>query len=83
MLSADKNKVLTQVGPGTPMGDYLRRYWQPIAGASELDANPIRAIRLLGRCPMLQRIPARLVGLGFRPEHIRTPEVEAAASEHG
>ena len=48
MLSSDKNKVLTQVGPGTPMGDYLRRYWQPIAGASELDANPIRAIRLLG-----------------------------------
>ena len=48
MLSAEKNKILTQVGPGTPMGDYLRRYWQPIGGASELDANPIKAIRLLG-----------------------------------
>src|SRR2546423_15622500 len=48
MLSAEKNKVLTQVGPGTPMGDYLRRYWMPIGGASELDANPIKTIRLMG-----------------------------------
>ena len=36
MLSAEKNKILTQVGPGTPMGDYLRRYWHPIGGASDL-----------------------------------------------
>ena len=35
MLSAEKNRLLTQVGPGTPMGEYLRRYWQPIGGASE------------------------------------------------
>ena len=48
MLSAEKNRVLTQVGPGTPMGDYLRRYWHPIGGASELDANPIKPIRLMG-----------------------------------
>ena len=31
-------------------------------------------VRLLQWFPMLQRIPARLIGLGFRPEHIRTPE---------
>jgi 5,5'-dehydrodivanillate O-demethylase len=30
------------------MGDLLRRYWQPIAGASQLDDEPIRAVRLLG-----------------------------------
>ena len=30
-------------------------------------------VRLLNRFPMLRRIPARLVGLGFRPEHVRTP----------
>lgn len=29
-------------------------------------------LRLLRRFPILQRIPARLVGLGFRPEHVRT-----------
>jgi 2-polyprenyl-6-methoxyphenol hydroxylase-like FAD-dependent oxidoreductase len=33
------------------------------------------AIKLLSKCPFLQRIPARLVGMGFRPEHVRTPAV--------
>jgi 2-polyprenyl-6-methoxyphenol hydroxylase-like FAD-dependent oxidoreductase len=33
------------------------------------------ALRLLQRWPILRRIPARLVGMGFRPEHIRTPDV--------
>ena len=46
MLSAEKNRLLTQVGAGTPMGDYLRRYWMPIGGAAEFDTNPIKAIRL-------------------------------------
>ena len=31
MLSAEKNERLTRVGPGTPMGELLRRYWWPIA----------------------------------------------------
>jgi 5,5'-dehydrodivanillate O-demethylase len=48
VLTAEKNKLLTQVGPGTPMGELLRRYWHPIGGASELDDNPIKAIRLMG-----------------------------------
>jgi 2-polyprenyl-6-methoxyphenol hydroxylase-like FAD-dependent oxidoreductase len=30
-------------------------------------------LKLLNRFPALRRIPARLVGLGFRPEHVRTP----------
>ena len=30
-------------------------------------------VQLAQRWPMLQRIPARLVGVGFRPEHVRTP----------
>jgi len=29
-------------------------------------------LRLFGRLPILQRIPARLIGMGFRPEHVRT-----------
>jgi hypothetical protein len=48
MLSAERNRVLTQVGPATPMGDLLRRYWHPIGGASEFDSKPVKAIRLLG-----------------------------------
>jgi 2-polyprenyl-6-methoxyphenol hydroxylase-like FAD-dependent oxidoreductase len=31
-------------------------------------------LRLLKRFPILRRIPARVVGVGFRPEHVRTPE---------
>jgi 2-polyprenyl-6-methoxyphenol hydroxylase-like FAD-dependent oxidoreductase len=32
-------------------------------------------LRLLSRWPFLRRIPARFVGVGFRPEHVRTPEL--------
>jgi len=35
--------------------------------------SPPLPIRLLGRWPWLRRIPARLIGLGFRPEHVRLP----------
>lgn len=37
-------------------------------------ARPPLALRLLGRFPPLRRIPARVVGLGIRREHIRSPE---------
>jgi phenylpropionate dioxygenase-like ring-hydroxylating dioxygenase large terminal subunit len=40
---------MTQVGPGTPGGEMLRRYWQPIAAASELsDEKPMMKLRILG-----------------------------------
>ena len=48
MLSPEKNRILCQVGPGTPMGDYLRRYWHPIAGATEFDTTSIKAVRFFG-----------------------------------
>jgi len=34
-------------------------------------------VRLLIRFPFLRRIPARVIGMGFRPEHIHTPEIFA------
>ena len=33
--------------------------------------KPPLLVRLLGISPMLRRLPARIVGMGFRPEHIR------------
>jgi 2-polyprenyl-6-methoxyphenol hydroxylase-like FAD-dependent oxidoreductase len=42
---------------------------------SRVTPTPPWPVRLLGRSPLLQRIPARLVGLGIRPEHVRTPEL--------
>jgi 2-polyprenyl-6-methoxyphenol hydroxylase-like FAD-dependent oxidoreductase len=33
------------------------------------------ALKLLRRFPIFRRIPARVVGMGFRPEHVKTPKV--------
>jgi nitrite reductase/ring-hydroxylating ferredoxin subunit len=38
---------LTQVGPGTPGGEYLRRFWQPVAFGRDLGETPLR-VRILG-----------------------------------
>ena len=35
--------------------------------------SPPLAVQLVGRWPLLRRIPARLIGIGFRPEHVRLP----------
>lgn len=50
MLSREENELLTKVGPGTRMGEVMRRYWLPILLSSELpeaDCPPVR-VRLLG-----------------------------------
>src|SRR5688572_16817770 len=50
MLTSADNELLTRVGPGTPMGNLLRRYWTPALLSSELpeaDCPPVRT-RLLG-----------------------------------
>jgi 5,5'-dehydrodivanillate O-demethylase oxygenase subunit len=47
-MEAAVNEKLTRVGPGTPMGDLMRRYWQPIAAVAELDEQPTKPVRLLG-----------------------------------
>jgi phthalate 4,5-dioxygenase oxygenase subunit len=50
VLSAEDNEILTRVGPGTPMGNLLRRYWIPACLSSEIsepDGPPAR-VRLLG-----------------------------------
>jgi 2-polyprenyl-6-methoxyphenol hydroxylase-like FAD-dependent oxidoreductase len=39
---------------------------------SEGPMVPPLAFRLLARFPFMSRIPARLIGMGFRPEHVRT-----------
>ncbi len=48
MLSQEENDTLTQVGPGTPLGNLLRRYWHPVAAAAELKERPTRPVKLLG-----------------------------------
>jgi 2-polyprenyl-6-methoxyphenol hydroxylase-like FAD-dependent oxidoreductase len=40
--------------------------------------KPPLIFQLLNAVPVLRRIPARLLGVGFRPEHIHTPEILSA-----
>ena len=46
--SQEQNDLLTKVGPGTRMGNLLRRYWQPVGVAVELEQDPVRKIRVMG-----------------------------------
>ena len=46
MLAAEENQLLTRVGPGTPGGDLLRRFWLPVLLAAELPAPDCAPVRL-------------------------------------
>lgn len=49
MLTPEQNEMMTRVGPGTPCGELLRRYWHPICPAQELTAErPKKRVRILG-----------------------------------
>jgi len=53
---------LTQVGPRTSAGEYFRRFWHPVALASDLTTRPLR-IRILGEDLVLFRRPDGEIGL--------------------
>ncbi|MQA88417.1 MAG: Rieske 2Fe-2S domain-containing protein [Streptosporangiales bacterium] len=63
MLSAEENQRLTRVGPGTPMGELMRRYWHPIAAASEFDDYATKPVRLMGEDLVLYRDRSGTYGL--------------------
>src|SRR2546423_6696859 len=71
MLTKEENELLTRVGPGTPCGELLRRYWHPVAVAQELTPEqPTRFVRLLGEDLVLFRDRLGRVGLiGDRCSH--------------
>src|SRR5947209_3487946 len=65
MLPPKENELITRVGPGTPMGNTMRRYWIPACLASEIakpDCPPIR-VRLLGEDLVAFRDSEGRVGL--------------------
>jgi 5,5'-dehydrodivanillate O-demethylase oxygenase subunit len=56
MLSKEENERLTRVGPGTPGGNLLRRYWQAACPVGELLGDQRKKrIRLLGEDLLLYR----------------------------
>jgi 5,5'-dehydrodivanillate O-demethylase oxygenase subunit len=62
MLKEEQNRILTQVGSGTPCGDYLRRFWMPVGLSSELTDFP-RRVKVMGEEFALFRDKKGRVGL--------------------
>jgi len=56
MLTQEQNDRLTKVGPGTPCGALLRRYWQALCPSGEITADkPKKRVRLLGEDLLVYR----------------------------
>jgi phthalate 4,5-dioxygenase len=84
MLTAEKNQLITQTGPGTPCGALMRRYWQPAALAEELDTSrPVKRVRLLGEDLVLFRDPSGRYGLLHRHCAHRGADLAFARCEDG
>lgn len=48
MLKQQDNEKITRSGPGTPLGNLLRSYWQPVALVSEMPGErPVKAVRIM------------------------------------
>ena len=64
MMSKEENDFLTQTGPGTPCGEMMRRYWQPVALSEELPGGgaPL-SVRILGEDLVLFRDDQGRIGL--------------------
>jgi nitrite reductase/ring-hydroxylating ferredoxin subunit len=58
----EEDAELTHVGPGTPCGEYLRRYWQPVCFTDELQDLPLR-LTILGEELVVYRDLSGAVGL--------------------
>ncbi len=63
MLEQDRNERLMQVGPKTPMGKLMRRYWHPIAAASEFEDIETKPVRLMGEDLVLYKDRSGTYGL--------------------
>ena len=56
-MKAELNERITRIGPGTPCGQLMRHYWQPVALVDEFNPaldpamgiRPVKAVRLLGQ----------------------------------
>ncbi|MGH8931210.1 MAG: Rieske 2Fe-2S domain-containing protein [Egibacteraceae bacterium] len=70
MLTKEQNEILTQIGPGRPMGELLRRYWYPVALTRELEEFPVKRARLLGE----DLVVFKIEGPGDAPRYGVMPE---------
>lgn len=72
MITKAMNERLSQVGPGTPGGELMRRYWLPVRAVTQLAENSVQKVRLLGEDLVLYRDKSGSIGLiGDRCLHRR------------
>lgn len=85
MVTREENETMTRVGPGTPGGALLRRYWHPVAAAVELSEEaPIRPLRIMGEDLVLYRDRSGAYGLvGEHCPHRRASLAFGRVDEEG
>ncbi len=85
MLTKEDNDFLTRVGPGTPCGELLRRYWHPVAIAQDLSPeHPTKFVRLLAEDLVLFLDKSGNVGLlGDHCAHRSASMVYGRVEERG
>lgn len=71
-MDKQENEMMTRVGPGTPAGETLRRYWLPVSFSHEITSEAPKIIRRLGEDLLL-----------FRDEHGRVGLTEPACPHRG
>ena len=62
ILDAQEDPELTHVGPKTPCGEYMRRFWHPVAMSEQISDLPL-AVKLLGEELVLFRDLSNRIGL--------------------
>lgn len=84
MLTKEMNDRLTQVGPGTPCGEFMRRYWHPVSLSSDVKpGGQPKQVRILGEDLVLFRDDAGRPGLlGLHCSH-RLVSLAYGRSEDG
>src|SRR5690348_5061050 len=86
MLSSEENALLTRVGPGTPMGTLLRRYWLPAMLAEEVpapDCSPVRVMLLGEELVAFRDTEGRIALLGAHCPHRGASLFFGRNEEHG
>ena len=84
MLTQEQNERFTRVGPGTPGGELMRRYWHVVATSQEMRDKPTKAVRLLSEDLVLYRDKSGTLGLIERAcPHRRVDLSYGIPEEHG
>jgi hypothetical protein len=77
----EPDALLTRVGPGTPCGELMRRYWQPVCLSEDLGDLP-KAVRILGEDLIAFRDGLGRAGCSFRVAVTAAPRSSTAVSNN-